>query len=169
MPIVATAGDGKVFTPAPAGLHQAVCVDVVDLGLLKVTFAGETKQKHMVRVIWQIEETGDDGHRLTASKRYTLSLHEKATLRKDLENWRGCPFNPDELRGFDLEKLLAANCQINVQHNTRNGETYANVVGIVPLGKGMAKLTPQDYTRVKDRAERPQETGPDVEEDSIPF
>lgn len=33
MPIIATAGDSKSYTPAPEGTHQAVCVDVIDIGL----------------------------------------------------------------------------------------------------------------------------------------
>ena len=36
MPIVAKASAD--FTPAPAGTHAATCVDVVDLGILEVTY-----------------------------------------------------------------------------------------------------------------------------------
>lgn len=167
MPIIATEGSSKTFTPAPAGLHQAVCVDVVDLGLVKTTYDGETKTKLMVRVIWQIDDVNpEDGKRFTASKRYNNTLHEKGTLRKDLESWRARPFSADELKGFDLERLLGVNCQINVQHRTANGKTYANVVSIVPLGKGMTKLEPKDYVRVVDRAEHPErQPGEDDGED----
>lgn len=168
MPIIATAGDGKTFTPAPAGLHQAVCVDVVDMGLLEVTYAGKTKKQHKVRIVWQLDLDTDDLKPFTVQKRYTLSLHEKATLRKELESWRGRPFTDEELAGFDLEKLLGANAQVNVQHTTKNGETYANVISIVPLGRGMQKLTPRDYVRVKDRAEASPDPEP-LTVDDIPF
>ena len=86
MAIIATAGDSKTYTPAPAGSHQAVCVDVIDKGILEVTYAGKTKKQHKVSLAWQIEELRDDGKRFLVYKRYTLSLNEKATLRHDLES-----------------------------------------------------------------------------------
>lgn len=169
MAIIASAG--KTFTPAPAGLHQAVCVDVVDMGLLEVTYAGKTKKQHKVRLVWQIDEAMEDGKPFIAQKRYTLSLHEKSTLRQDLESWRGRPFTEEESAGFDLEKLINVNCQINVQHVPKQGAIYANVVSIVPLGKGMTKIESREYVRVQDRTENGHE-GPPVEEltvDDIPF
>jgi hypothetical protein len=42
----------KEFTPAPEGLHQGVCVDVVDLGLV----AGIYGEKHKVELRWQLEQ-----------------------------------------------------------------------------------------------------------------
>lgn len=170
MPIFAKAG--PTFTPAPAGLHQGVCVDVVDLGVLEVTYAGQTKRQHKIRLAWQIEETDDAGKRFIVGKRYTCSLHEKSALRKDLESWRGRAFSFDELAGFDLEKLLGANAQINIQHATKDGSTYANVVGIVPLGKGMTRMDAKGYVRAKDREpsdEQATEETPQLTDDDIPF
>ncbi len=169
MPIIATAGDSKTFEPPPAGVHQAVCVDVVDLGLLKVSYGGKEKEQHKIYLTWQIEE--EDGTRALAFKRYTLSLHEKANLRKDLESWRGRPFTDEESHGFDVEKLLDANCQINIQHAVSNGKTYANVVSIMPLARGMVRLASKDYIRVKDRQETNghAEAGAELTVDDIPF
>lgn len=167
MAIIATAGE--TFVPAPSGLHPAVCVDVVDMGKLKVTFGQETKTKHIIRLVWQIDEPMENGKRFIVQRRYTLSLHEKSTLRKDLESWRGRPFNPDESQGFDVERLIGVNCQINVQHNTKNGSTYANVVSVVPLGRGMAKMEPQEYVRAKDRTDKPESELNEVTVDDIPF
>ena len=47
MPIFAKAGGS--FTPAPAGTHCAVCVDVVDHGLIEVTYQGKTRQQYSKR------------------------------------------------------------------------------------------------------------------------
>lgn len=156
MPIIATAGESREFTPAPAGLHQAVCVDVVDMGMLEVTYAGKTKQQHKIRLAWQIDEPMEDGKRFIVQKRYTLSLSEKATLRKDLESWRGKPFTRDEEMGFDLERLIGVNCFLNVVHASKEGKTYANVASVVPLKRGMAPITADGYVRVKDRDEQGQ-------------
>lgn len=176
MAIIATAGDSKNYTPAPAGVHQAVCVDVIDKGILEVTYGGKTKKQHKVSIAWQIDELRDDGKRFLVHKRYTLSLNEKATLRKDLESWRGRPFNRDEEMGFDVEMVIGANCLLNVQHNVKADATYANVVAVMPLAKGMQKMSAKDYIREQDRD--PNDTGdafPDgtqgegLTADDIPF
>lgn len=155
MPIMVSANDTKSFTPAPAGVHQAVCVDVIDLGRLQSAFpdekTGQPKWQHKLNVVWQIDEKRDDGKRFQLYKRYTSSLHEKAALRHDLESWRGKPFTFDELAGFDVEKLVGANCFINVQHkkSADGTRTYANVVSIMPVPKNLKlpPMLPVDYAR----------------------
>ena len=172
MALMVTAGDSKSYAPAPAGVHQAVCVDVIDKGILEVTYAGKTKKQHKVSLAWQIDETRDDGKRHLVFKRYTASLNEKATLRKDLESWRGKVFTRDEEMGFDVESVIGANCLLNVQHNTSGDKTYANVVAVMPLHKGMTKIAPLDYVREKDRAETPaadESHNQPLTEDDIPF
>lgn len=152
MAIMAAAGsDNKTFTPAPSGVHQAVCVDVVDLGVLDVTWQGVSKKQHKVNVAWQINEDRDDGKPYLVFKRYTLSLSEKSNLRKDLESWRGRKFTSDEERGFDIERLIGVNCLLNVTHNHVGDRTFANVVSIMPLAKGMPVITARDYVRKCDR------------------
>lgn len=164
MPILAR-DNRKEFTPAPEGLHQAVCVDVVDLGLLQTPWG----DKHKIELRWQIEATRDDGKRHVVHQRYSLSLNEKATLRHHLEAWRGKKFTKQELDGFDLEKLIGVNGQLQVVHNiTDQGGVFANVQACVPLGKGMVKLLPQDYVRQADRAGQDGVAAADPDED-VPF
>lgn len=168
MPIIAKRPESS-FTPCPEGLHHAVCVDVVDLGVLQTNWG----DRHKVRLVWQIEEVNvETSKRFEVRKQYNLSLHEKATLRKDLESWRGRKFTDDELRGFDLEKLLGANCQLQVVHDiSEDASIWANVQAIVPAPKNMPKLTAADYTRQKDRpAARGNGTaGSQADDDDIPF
>jgi len=152
MAIMASAGgDGKVFEAAPAGVHQAVCVDVVDLGLVETTWQGVTKQQHKINVAWQVSENRDDGKPFLVFKRFTLSLHEKSALRKDLESWRGKKFTRDEEMGFDIERLIGVNCLLNITHNEVGDRTYANIVSIMPLAKGMRPITVREYVRKVDR------------------
>ena len=72
---------------------------------------------------------------------YTLSLHEKSTLRAHLTAWRGKAFTTDELKGFDITNVLGAYCMIQVVHNSPEGSdrTYANIAGISSLPKGVDK------------------------------
>lgn len=175
MPIIAKAGGGN-FTPAPAGSHAAVCVDVVDLGMLKVTWGGKEKTQHKIRLVWQIEEDREDGKPFQVNRRYTLSLHEKAGLRKDLESWRGKPFSEQELDGFDVEVLIGVPCLLSVIHAKGNdGSIFANVASIMKLPKGIAAPTPRDYVRVCDRqptegvADAPPFGPEGISDDDVPF
>jgi hypothetical protein len=166
MPIVAR-DTRKEFTPAPEGLHQAVCVDVLDLGLVEGPWGAKPK----VRIIWQLDQVQpDSGKRALVTAQYTLSLNEKATLRHHLESWRGRKFTAEELQGFDLEKLIGVNAQVQVVHALADdGRTWANVQAVVPLGKGMTKLRGEDYVRVKDRdAARTAATG-NGDDEPVPF
>ena len=61
-----------------------------------------------------------DGKPFLISRRYSLSLHEKSSLRRDLESWRGRAFTQEELRGFDLEVLIGVGCLVSVVHEQRN-------------------------------------------------
>jgi hypothetical protein len=172
--IAKASGDGGGGTPAPEGAHQAVCVDVIDKGMVESNFDGKPKMQHKVSVCWQIDEKRDDGKRFLVYKRYTLSLNEKATLRKDLESWRGRAFTRDEEMGFDVETVIGANCLINVQHAKKGDKTYANVVSVMPLFKGMTKIAPLDYAREETPAENANHDEPDPPpsseyEDSVPF
>src|SRR5687768_9367000 len=139
--------------PLPeAGTTQAVCCAVWDLGLQKSTFAGEEKIQHKIIIAWEITEKINapeseyNSKPYMLNKKYTLSLGEKANLRKDLESWRGIPFTADELQnGFDLDKLYGANCYIGIKHEPdRNdaSKVYANVTAILPIPKGLEKITP---------------------------
>ena len=140
----------REYSPAPEGLHQAVCVDVVDLGIQKTRFGDQVK----IEIRWVIEAIDPKTERpFMVVRRFTPSLHEKASLRATLESWRGRKFNEEELKGFDIEKLLGANCQLQICHNiAEGGDVYANVQAVVPIGKGMPKMAiPSDYVRVCDR------------------
>jgi len=143
MPLVIKGQDGD-FEPAPPGLHQAVCVDVVDLGLCKTNF-GDKKQ---VKIIWQLKMRNAKGDRYQVRQTFTQSLADKSNLRHALETWRGRPFTSQEIMGFDVEKLLGANCQIQVIHRvSAKGRTYANPQAIVPAMKGGEVLKPEKYDR----------------------
>lgn len=150
MALIAKKSSGD-FVLCPAGAHLAVCVDVVDLGNVKTQWQGKEKTQHKARVVWQINERMDDGKPFTAQRRYTLSLDDRAALRKDLESWRGRAFSEDELNGFDVESVIGKGCMLNVVHETRDGKTYDNVATVMRLPKGMNPPPIEGYVRVKDR------------------
>jgi hypothetical protein len=172
MAIYARAPESKYPVP-PEGLQPAVCCDVVDLGLVDTPWG----QKHKVEIRWQLEDPMESQLGLVrpiVRQRFTNSLHEKAVLRGMLETWRGRKFTKDELSGFDLEKLLGVSCQLQIIHRpTSDGQTFANVNAVIPLGKGMPKVRVEsDYVREADRARAHGMSAPSgtIEDaDDIPF
>jgi hypothetical protein len=142
------------FTPAPAGQHQAVCVDVIDLGMVERENNGEKKLRHEIRIVYQIAARMESGARFTvASKPFGLSLHQNSALRPFLENWRGGPFSQQEIEdGFDVERLIGANALLNVVHTPSGGNVYANIGTIMPWNSQFGpKIEAENYIRKADR------------------
>lgn len=133
---------GSDFVLIPAGNHVARCFMMVQIGTIKEEsgiYAG--KEQHKVRITWETPlECHDFGNGLmpfSVSKEFTLSMNEKATLRKMLESWRGKSFTEEEAKAFDITKLLGVPCMINVIHKTSSkGSQYADISSIATLPKG---------------------------------
>lgn len=169
--IASDEGGGREFVPPPSGTHQGVCVDVADMGIRVKEYIGERRQVHEIMIVWQLPTRKDDGERHTISKWYTLSLHEKANLRKDLEAIRGKAFTEEELRGFDVEVLCEkfVNALVSVVHyRKQNGKPGAKVTASMALPKGMPKLEPEPYVRHQDRPQQAASTGPAIYDDPPP-
>lgn len=137
--------EGGNFETTPAGTFPARCYRFIDLGSHEQTYLGENKGlKRLVMVGFELPtelmETGEyAGKPFSIHKRYTWSTHEKATMRKDLESWRGRKFNDSDFGpgGFDVRKLLGVPCTLSISHSEKEGSTYANITGIGPLMKGI--------------------------------
>jgi hypothetical protein len=113
---------------------------VIDLGTQKQEWQGQTKEMRKVLISWELpEEQMEDGKPFTVSKRYTLSSHEKSTLRKDLEAWRGKAFTDADFGpgGFDIASVIGKACLLSVVHSEKDGKTYSNIASIARLTKGM--------------------------------
>lgn len=136
---------GSQFTPAPEGVHPAVCVAVIDLGTQTQEFNGETKVARQIQIRFELDTEERAGDRpFSVSRTYTASLHPRAGLRKTLEGWSGKPLTEGK---FDFSKLLGKGCQVHVMHKVKaNGDTVANIVGVLPLAKGMKTPEPSINT-----------------------
>lgn len=127
------------FELTPAGTIAAICWRVIDLGTQQSNWEGQVKRAKKIAISWELpsEKMADGTRVFSIHKRYTISLHEKATLRKDLEAWRGVPFTDEELRGFDISKLLGKACLLGIVHERKDGKTFADITSILKLPKGM--------------------------------
>lgn len=119
----------------PSGSFGARCYQVIDLG----THYNEKwmKSSHLVRITFETSKKMKDGRPFSIQLRVTLSMHEKAALRKYLESWRGRAFTRDEADTFDLEKLLGKCALLTITHS-EDGE-FANITGISSLPEGMSE------------------------------
>lgn len=150
--------NGTDFQPVAAGMHQAVCYAIIDIGT-QPKF-GNFPSRRKVMFLWELPseriEFEKDGKKLNLpraiSEKFTLSLASKGNLRPMLESWRGRQFTAQELEGFDMANVIGANCFLNVVHANGKGEkanrVYANVAAVNPLPKGTNKLKPENPTLV---------------------
>lgn len=141
LPVSQPSGD---FKRVPAGSHIAVCNLVADMGLQPGSAVyPDPKRKLYIRFEIPAErvEYEKDGQKLEGplaiGSFYTASMHEKATLRKHLEGWRGTKFTDAEAAAFDVASILGKACMLSVVETTRGDKTYANIAGIGKLPKGM--------------------------------
>lgn len=150
--IAADSGGGN-FKRVPSGVHIGRCYSLIDLGTQTSNGQFGEKHQHRIRVAWELFGEEDDGTPLTVdvdgkmmpmtiSKSYTVSLHEKAGLRKDLAAWRGRDFTDEEAKAFDVSKLIGAYCMVNATTSETNGKTYTNVAGLTPLPGALKNAKP---------------------------
>lgn len=137
------------FKIAPAGNHLARLYSCIDLGHQSVDWKGETKIMHKMVLTWELhgeDDSGgklltDDGKPLIVSKRYTVSLGDQSTLRKDLESWSGKKMTTEDRKNFDMKNLLGKFCMLSVVHS-EDGK-YANVSGISAVPTALRNSLPE--------------------------
>jgi len=150
MGLVASQKNGGSSEPIEAGLYQAVCYAVIDIG----TQYNERFNKYNRKcvIIWELPdvriEIDRDGDKLNLprarSKRYTISLHEKSNLYQDLVSWRGKNFTGEELAGFDLFNIAGKNCMLNIVNEQKGDRTYDKISGVAKLMKNLEPKDPEN-------------------------
>ena len=150
----------STFAPCPEGIHSAVCVDCIDLGILETKYGPKRK----LRIVFEIADRMENGKPYSVSRSFTASLHQKATLSNFLSKWRGRAVSEGE--EIDFDKLITANATLVVSHMVNEmGKTFA---GIDAISKPTKKLAPsgtydpaaarqriEDYARAKDAFPNP--------------
>lgn len=165
-PFTASSQGGKTIEPPPAGLHSAILTALYDVGwqydekfdksTRKMIFRFELPS--LPRLKGETKEGIPFDLPRALTKKYTNSLHEKAQLRAMLESWAGRPLTTEEIKSFDLTKLLGRACTIQVMHETKkDGNVRADVRTVLKLvgPKPTTTTTPVMWsiTQIKTAAE----------------
>ncbi len=156
------------YKPHPEGIYPAVCVDVIDLGLMETEFQGQKRMVQKVRLVFETEQKNDDGKNCTLARTFTASLNAKAKLAEFLGKWRGRPIVPGET--IDLGKLIGACCTLVIsQQQNMTGRTYASIDAVSKPTKKVAASGGYDPVMARQRIEEwkakemttgPRTTGP---------
>ena len=139
--ILATGNTETKKEIVPSGTHVARCYSMIHIGTVEWEWQGETKYSNKIRVTFELphemRDFSGEQKPMVISKEYTLSLHEKSNLRRDLEGWRGKSFNNKELAHFDITNLISKECNISVIHKTsKSGNEFAQIGSISGITKG---------------------------------
>ena len=140
-----TGGSSAPRKVCPSGSHVARCYGMIEIGTVEQVYQGESKKAHKVIIDFELPletavfKDGEEEKPFVISKEYTLSFHEKSTLRAHLSSWRGKPFSDSEAGSFDITKLVGIPAMVNVIHKaSQDGtKTYANIASISPMPKGL--------------------------------
>jgi len=130
----------------PAGNYIARCYQMIEIGTVNEIIMSEQKQLKKVRIGWELptelkffnEEKGEQP--CVISKEFTLSMHEKSTLRSVLKSWRGKDFTDEEAKSFDITKLLGIPCMINIIHKHGKSDPskiYQEISSVTSIPKSL--------------------------------
>lgn len=143
MAIVSKNTGGTTYEPLEAGNYPARCISMIRIGTIEEEYKGQKKWMDKVTLTFEIPDeqkvfTEAKGMQpYVFSKIFTLSMYEKANLRKVLEAWRGKALTNEQADAFDITALVGKPCLINIIHKQVGDKTYANIAGISAMPKGM--------------------------------
>ena len=148
------------FRPHPEGQFVGQCVDVIDLGQKVEDYPGKpTSLSHKCALVFRTGELNiETGELVDIAQEYTVSMGEKANLRKALESWRGKPYSEEDCEaGVPLDKLEGQYALVGVGNKTSaKGKKYGYIISLVAIPKQMKKDLPgfAQYERAKYWEER---------------
>lgn len=143
MPVIAESTGGTPREQVPAGTHVARVYEIIHIGTVTDTWEGQTKTLNKVRIGFELpletrvfkEENGEQP--FVISREFTLSTHEKSTLRAFIDGLQGRKMTEQEAKAYDVTTLIGRECLISVTHTEKGEKTYANIASASPMMKGM--------------------------------
>lgn len=149
------------FKPHPEGQFVAQCVDSIDLGQKVEEFPGTPRKlSQKLALIFRTGELNPDtGDIIDIAAEFSVSMNEKANMRKFLESWRGKAYTDAEIKtgAPQIHKLVNNFGLISVEQKpSKAGRMYARIISITGVPKAMASHLPtfKPYVRADYWADR---------------
>lgn len=151
--------------PMDGGTYMGVCVAVVDLGQQYKQFEKQKQGKYAEECMFifeipdeRVEVDGEDKPRWLSSRRFTVSLHERAALFQMLTAWRGKALTDAELDpagdGFDLMQMAGVPAMLSVTVVEKDdGSKYNRIEAVTGFPKGLPAPKPESEILVFDADE----------------
>ena len=124
----------------PKGRWPATCTKVEAMGDKEVTYDGKTKRQRRLMLVFDVTAKTDS---CEVKRTYNWSMFKDADtgrmsdLRRDVEAWRGRPFeSDDDAVNFDLSKVVHQAVTVQIEHN---GE-WVNITALAPAGMAEVKV-----------------------------
>lgn len=136
----------RTFEGVPAGTHLATCYQLIHIGTINEPYQGQPREISKIRLTFEFpHETrtfkeGESEKPLVLSEEYTLSMGERANLRKFINGMLGKNMSDEEAYAFDVESLVGKSCLLTViEKPNSKGVAYPRITTAAPLMKGMEK------------------------------
>jgi hypothetical protein len=155
-------GGGKDFELVEDMIQGGTLVDIVDKGMCPNKFKpngpdGKPAMQHKCYFVWLMSEEDSDGKNKRVFESFTVSMNEKATLRKRLKEFGLTQEKVDELKAagkaVELDSYIGTKRMIVLsREDGDNGKPFIKVTATMQLKKGQtAPDIPADFQRKQDR------------------
>lgn len=140
-------GEQKPREIVPVKNHVARLYSIVEIGHVPNDFPGkEGTFVHEVRMTWELpnEMRDFDGKQkpMVIGGKYTISMYEKANLRKVVDGMLG-GLSEEDVETFNIKSLLGTACLLQTgQRTSKAGNKYAYVISTSQLPEGLKAPQP---------------------------
>jgi hypothetical protein len=145
MPLIPPAPSKTQRELVPEGNHPARIYELIEIGTVEGSWMGQPKMNHNVRVSFEFptkkfvfnEEKG--AQPFVLSREMSLSLGEKANLRKIVEAVEGRKLTDAEAVNYDVLTIVGKPLLVTVSHTEPNQEgiQYANATTFSAVIEGL--------------------------------
>ena len=123
----------KTTTQQTPDTVNAVCVDVVDLGIVDTPWG----RKPQVRMVFETDQMNDYGEPRNLIRTFNMHTHEKSALSINVATWNGRNLRQEDEDGqLDLSTLIGQQAHLKLEQTiTKNGNAFDKIVEILPAGE----------------------------------
>lgn len=156
-------GGGKEFELVEDMIQGAVLADVVDKGMVPNKFKkpepGQPQpMQHKCYFVWIMAEEDSEGRNKRVFESFTVSMNEKATLRKRLKEFGLTDAKVADLKAegksVELDSYIGTKRTLVLSKEDGDNGSFIKVTATMPLKKGMsAPDVPADFVRKQDQTE----------------